>query len=214
MQLPSKAEFRKRVRSHRNSLAFELRAQNSLGFKEQGRSLLASLPSTTPGSSVCAYLAMGAEPDIQEFLTSLHAEGRKVFVPVCEQGFELSWVAWFPGVRMERSQLAPVDEPVGTRLPFDSLAAVNLILIPALALSHDGIRLGQGGGYYDRFLESLKVRKSGTVRAAPPAIAGVVLDEELLPAGSIPHEPFDQAVNLILTPTRWTPAAPLNGSQE
>jgi 5-formyltetrahydrofolate cyclo-ligase len=87
-----------------------------------------------------------------------------------------------------------VDEPVGPRRPFEEVPAVCLILVPALAVDRSGQRLGQGGGYYDRFLAQHPADSPG----APPRL-GVVYRSELLPAGAIPAEPFDQRLGGVFT---------------
>lgn len=67
--------------------------------------------------------------------------------------------------------------------------------MPATAVDRSGNRVGQGGGYYDNLLGQLEARKR-----AVPAVA-VVYDSEILPAGAIPPEPFDQPVHTALTPS-------------
>ncbi|WP_269937482.1 5-formyltetrahydrofolate cyclo-ligase [Arthrobacter sp. HY1533] len=141
------------------------------------------------GGSVCAYISMGTEPPTEDLLGELAASGRTVYVPVCEAGHQLSWVRWIPGVEMARSMLAPVMEPVGPRLQFGSLGPVSAVFIPALAVDESGVRLGQGGGYYDRFLAA----------TAHLRVAAVVHAHEVLPAGTLPHDPLDAPVTHALT---------------
>lgn len=144
---------------------------------------------TSVGGAVCAYISMGTEPPTENLLGALAASGRTVYVPVCEAGHQLSWVRWVPGVEMARSRLAPVMEPVGPRLQFGSLGPVSAVFIPALAVDESGVRLGQGGGYYDRFL-------AATARLR---VAAVVHAHEVLPAGTLPHDPLDAPVAHALT---------------
>jgi 5-formyltetrahydrofolate cyclo-ligase len=73
-----------------------------------------------------------------------------------------------------------------------------VVIVPALAVSESGMRLGRGGGSYDRAL----ARVGGQV----PTIA-LVYDEELLP--SVPAVPHDQPVRAVATPSRgitWFPS--------
>ena len=76
------------------------------------------------------------------------------------------------------------------------LAAAAAVVMPALAVAEDGMRLGQGGGYYDRFLAELP--------QAMPTVA-LVFEDELLPAGAIPAEPTDRPVDGVVTAAglRW-----------
>ena len=87
----------------------------------------------------------------------------------------------------------PPAQPDGEAQGAESLKEADLIVIPALAASADGTRLGQGGGWYDR---ALMHRSPGV-----PVVA-VVFDDEVLEPGVIPAEPHDVPVDAIVTPTR------------
>lgn len=87
----------------------------------------------------------------------------------------------------------PPAQPDGEALGAESLKEADLIVIPALAASADGTRLGQGGGWYDRAL----IHRSPGV-----PVAAVIFDDEVLEAGIIPVEPHDVPIDAILTPTR------------
>ena len=87
----------------------------------------------------------------------------------------------------------PPAQPGGEARGAESLKEADLIVIPALAASADGTRLGQGGGWYDR---ALMYRSPGV-----PAVAAI-FDDEVLEAGVIPAEPHDVPVDAIATPTR------------
>ena len=86
----------------------------------------------------------------------------------------------------------PPAQPDGEAQGAESLKEADLIVIPALAASADGTRLGQGGGWYDR---ALMHRSPGV-----PVVA-VVFDDEVLEPGIIPAEPHDVPVDAIVTPT-------------
>ncbi|MFN0076877.1 MAG: 5-formyltetrahydrofolate cyclo-ligase [Prosthecobacter sp.] len=68
------------------------------------------------------------------------------------------------------------------------IAALDLILVPGLAFTRDGARLGRGGGYYDRLLAN------PACRAQRIAIA---FDLQII--DHIPVEPHDQFVHQIIT---------------
>ena len=102
------------------------------------------------------------------------------------------WGIWEAGqalVLLGRPPAQPAGEVLGT----ESLKEADLIVIPALAASVDGTRLGQGGGWYDRAL----MHRS----PATPVIA-VVFDDEVLESGVIPTEAHDVPIDAIITPTR------------
>lgn len=104
--------------------------------------------------------------------------------------------------RYEAHPRLPIHLPCG---PIQGVGAsglvdrgVHLLLIPALAVDTRGVRLGQGGGYYDRLLAELERLPVRDIRAV-----AVVHDDEVLPAGSIHREAHDRRVHGALTPTRF-----------
>ena len=105
---------------------------------------------------------------------------------------EPRWGLWEAG-RALVTLGRPPAQPDGEARGAESLKEADLIIIPALAASADGTRLGQGGGWYDR---ALVHRCPGT-----PVVAAI-FDDEVLEAGVIPAEPHDVPVDAIVTPTR------------
>lgn len=101
------------------------------------------------------------------------------------------WGLWEAGQALVTLGRPPA-QPVGEARGAESLKEADLIVIPALAASVDGTRLGQGGGWYDRAL----MHRSPTT----PVVA-VIFDDEVVEAGLIPAEPHDVPVDAIVTPT-------------
>ncbi len=155
--------------------------------------LLPWLAEHAPRKTLTCFLSYGAEPPTGVLLDELDAAGYTVYVPVCEPERRLSWVRWFPGVEMARSAVAPIDEPVGQRFSADLMDRVDVVLVPAQAVDERGDRLGQGGGYYDRFIASM----AGLGRV--PKLLAMVFEHELMAAGSFPVDPFDQRVDAVAT---------------
>ena len=105
---------------------------------------------------------------------------------------EPRWGLWESG-RALVTLGRPPAQPDGEVLGAESLKEADLIVIPALAASADGTRLGQGGGWYDRAL---------THRSPGTPVVVVIFDDEVLQAGIIPAEPHDIPIDVIVTPTR------------
>lgn len=206
----SKAAWRARLRGRRAEAEEASRQQTGQKVARVGLDWLAALSAAKEpelsadkepddgGPSVCAYISMGSEPATGALLAVLHASGYAVHVPVCEPGFRLAWVPWFPGVDMVKSRFAPVMEPVGERRSFTQLVPVLAVLVPALAVDRSGTRMGQGGGYYDRFLAGLGTPPAGPNASVP--VAAVVHEYEVLEAGELPREVYDLPVAFALTP--------------
>lgn len=160
-----------------------------------GAHLISWLDQHAVNRTVTAFLSYGAEPPTGRLLAALHARGYRVLVPICEPERRLSWAAWHPGIEMARCAVAPIDEPVGPRFDASVMPLVDAVLVPAQAVDSQGDRLGQGGGYYDRFIASL----DGA--ASRPALLAVVYEHELMEAGSFPVQGFDRRVDAVFTAT-------------
>jgi 5-formyltetrahydrofolate cyclo-ligase len=150
-----------------------------------------------PAGTVCAYWPVGSEPGSPALLDGLLARGCRVLLPVLSTAGPLDW-AEYTGASALRAGALGLREPAGARLGWAALAEAGLVLVPALAVDHRGVRLGRGGGYYDR---TLPLAAPGT-----PLVA-VVRDEEVLP--ELPSEPHDVLVTAVLTPGRGLRSLPI-----
>jgi 5-formyltetrahydrofolate cyclo-ligase len=191
--MQSKEMIRAEHRLHRKALTQEQIVAAGQALAKHGLEWASEL-AQAPGSTFAVYLGTGTEPPTLPLITALYDAGYRVLLPVCEEDRQLSWVYWVPSTPLVRSPHAPVDEPHGERLA-DLPAGIAGIFLPATAVSRDGSRIGQGGGYYDRLLARLD-----SAGRRPPAVA-VVYDSEVLASGTIPTEPFDRPVAKALTPS-------------
>ncbi|RBY97631.1 5-formyltetrahydrofolate cyclo-ligase [Blastococcus sp. TF02-8] len=133
-------------------------------------------------------------------LPDAYAElGARVLLPVIPPtGRVLDWGEHTGELETGRYGLS---QPVGPRLGATALSSADAVVVPALAVDRDGIRLGRGGGYYDRAL----------AYARPDAVlVTVVFDDERLDA--VPREVHDRPVTAVVTPTGgWEPLARAGG---
>lgn len=151
---------------------------------------LAELCLANGAQSVACYLPFGDEPDIELFVDWAIENEIEVLMPVVRNDGDLDWVA-FDG-STKKGALGFL-EASGTARP---AANVDIAIVPALAVSKNGIRLGKGKGFYDRALPKFK--------PTPPVVA-IVFNDELLEA--IPSEAHDFPVDAVVTPkgvTRFT----------
>jgi 5-formyltetrahydrofolate cyclo-ligase len=147
---------------------------------------------------VAAYASFGGEPGTGPLRDALPAIGIRVLLPVV-RGDELAWAVddgAEPVRRGERGMPEPAGATVGTGAAGLLGAGVTAVLVPALAVDAAGVRLGKGGGYYDRVLAALPEYPAGPLRI------GVVHADEVLAAGEVPAESHDLAARLdrVLTP--------------
>jgi len=160
--------------------------------------LLPWLAGRAPGGTVAGVVSYGAELPTAGLLAALHAAGHRVLVPICEPERRLSWADWYPGVPMQRCAVAPIDEPAGPRFGTEVMEGADVVLVPALAVDGDGARLGQGGGYYDRFIASLDRLDRR------PVLLAMVYAHEFVPAGTFEYHMLDRMVDGVVTADGFT----------
>ena len=149
-----------------------------------------ALPEITFSSTVAAYLSIGTEPSTMHLVESLRSRGLRVVVPVLGDDLELDWADYDGSDGLAQTSRG-LREPGGPRLGVAAVADADVVLVPGVAVDEHGMRLGRGGGSYDRAL-----------RRVPSGRPVVVLlyDDEVLPA--VPAEAHDQRVTAAVTPSR------------
>lgn len=197
-----KEELRRTLRERRRGLSAQ--QQRTAAEALAGRVLAWLETNPAPATRrIAAYLSAPPEPGTEVLLPALITAGYDVVVPVCEPRYQLSWVRWKPGVELAKSPRAPLWEPVGERSSFTALTPFRLVLVPGLGMDVQGNRIGQGGGYYDRFLAQLVLEQPDAARL------GYLYDEEVLPMDSIEATLLDMPLHGAFTPSglRLTPPA-------
>ena len=183
----TKAQLRKHYRS--------LRREHVDALPDRMRALLFMRPPVpvaqrlAPGASVALYYPHPHEAPTLSYARWLHENGFRVALPrFADRASAMTFQAWAD----------PYDEaglepgPFGVMQPRDDSSAVTpaVLLMPLLAFTAQGERLGQGGGHYDRWLE-----------ANPGTLAiGMAWDVQL--AEDLPAEPHDHPLAMVVTPTR------------
>jgi len=153
---------------------------------EIARHLLAS-EEVRRAATVAAYVSMGTEPGTGLLLDALLDAGKRVILPVLQPDNDLDWAVHTGSLVPARRGLL---EPAGPLLGPAAVATADLVLVPGLAVSPTGARLGRGGGSYDRALARVPV---GT----PVWI--VLYDAEV--GVPVPVEPHDRPVTGAVTPS-------------
>jgi len=144
-------------------------------------------------ATVAAYVSVGSEPGTGLLLDALVAGGKRVLLPVLMPDNYLDW-AVYDGPASIMKAVRGLYEPTGARLGVDAVRAADLVLVPGLAVSPGGDRLGRGGGSYDRAL--------ARVPAGTP-VAVVLYDDEV--GLAVPSDPHDVRVGFALTGSGITP---------
>lgn len=150
---------------------------------------LAESPDVRRAATVAAYVSIGKEPGTGPLLDLLVSAGKRVILPVLRGDNDLDW-AVYDGPAGLVAAGRGLLEPVGPRLGRDAVATADVVLVPALAVDRTGMRLGRGGGSYDRVLGRVPV---GTF------VCALLYDGELV--DRVPHDDHDRPVTAVVTPS-------------
>ncbi|MCI9887165.1 hypothetical protein JT358_01645 [Micrococcales bacterium 31B] len=157
----AKASLRRKIRevrreAYENANGVANRAAQALMLQRVLLPLLNDLLTESTSQCIAAFAPTSLEPDVSPLLETLLAERPEVtiYVPRYLNDTELDWVEYSPGDHLrasDRPGFGPAAGGQGVRTR--DLPPLAAILLPALAATMGGRRLGQGGGYYDRVLQ-------------------------------------------------------------
>ena len=147
---------------------------------------VSALPEIGNAETVFLYFSVGHEVDTRKLIAALEKAGKRVALPVSLP----DGVMYFAEYRLEHLQnggVVPIPEPDADAERLEPKDG-DVILVPGLSYDREGFRLGQGGGYYDRFLGKRKLYSVGLAR-------------DCLLMDSVPREEHDQRVRCLVTET-------------
>ena len=143
-------------------------------------------------ATIAAYISIGTEPGTGPLIDAWFEADRRTILPVLRSDNDLDWAVYRGPTSLapaHRGLLEPVGEPLG----LDAIATADVVLTPGLAVDRTGMRLGRGGGSYDRAL--------GRVPVGTPVLT-LLYDGELV--DQVPHGEHDRRVSGVVTPSGIT----------
>ena len=152
------------------------------------RDAVLSLPEAQMAGTVAAYISIGTEPETRGLVYAFWKRGTYVLLPLLRDDYDLDWASYEGPDSLAagpRGLLQPTEPGRGVA----AITSADLVIVPALAVDRGGLRLGRGGGSYDRAL--------ARVGAAVPRVA-LLYDGELL--DEVPADAHDQRVGLVGQP--------------
>lgn len=141
---------------------------------------LAATAAGLPVGHAAVYTSLPTEPPTDQAAALLRGLGWQLMLPILLPDKDLAWRS-FDG----DGGGGEISRDHGT----DRIGLAGLVIVPALAIDRHGLRLGQGGGSYDR---ALARRSPGTLTIA------LVYDDELVDV--VPSESHDLGVDAVITP--------------
>ena len=188
-----KAALRRRLLAARARLGPDQRAAAARALRDA----ILELPQAQMAGTIAAYYSLASEPDTHGLIYALWKRGSYVLLPLLRPDADLDWAS-YEGPDSLRPGPRGLAEPAEPPRGVDAVARADLVLVPALAVDRGGVRLGRGGGSYDRAL----------ARVGPgiPTIA-LLYDGELL--DEVPADDHDQRVRLVARPSAGITKLPL-----
>lgn len=176
----------------RNEIRHQLSLMTAVQRVEDSRAIcdhLSALSSIESAKTIFAYLPLKEEVDLCSLLTTWINEGRTVCVPV------VSWKGrtMRAGLLQAINDASIIEGLYGLREPLNpqyvATDSIDVMLVPGIGFDRAGSRLGRGGGYYDRFLET----------ARSPIVIGIGFDNQIVKY--ICKEKHDQSMTSVATPS-------------
>lgn len=179
--MPDKTALRRRFQHERAALAAADKQHIDQGIAAQvlGSSCYRN------AQTIFIYVSTPEEIDTIAILQDAWACGKSVCVPRCQAGGDMTAHRISRMDELCASNRYGILEPAA-EAPIVQPQEIDLCLIPALACDRRGVRLGYGGGYYDRYLP-----QTSAVLAALCASARLV--------ERLPKEVHDISCQFIIT---------------
>lgn len=212
--LPSATDDQPQIRQKKQTLRKEIRAKIRQVSEEEIKKMsemvwqrLFQLPQYKSAKSIGLFLSM-PKGEINTDIALRHAikNGKAVFVPQVGKNFEYADMELLKVAIKDPSSddifhkdwprnkwgipEPPADMPIVMAKPGD----IDLLVVPGLGFDKKGNRLGQGKGYYDRFIARM------TENDIPLPLFAVGLTPQLVD-GEIPVAEYDRQMDLVLMPT-------------
>ncbi len=164
---PANEQARAAKKEWRRRMAQRLRKISAEEWEEAGRRIacgLASLDAWRQARRVAVYLHTAREVPTDRLIAALRQRQCELFLPVYHaRRLEYVPAAWRTDDPLHRGMYG-MPEPVCPR--WEPAVSLDIVLVPGRAFTRDGVRMGRGGGHYDRFLQG-----AWAVRAAKVALA-------------------------------------------
>ncbi|SNR56072.1 5-formyltetrahydrofolate cyclo-ligase [Puniceibacterium sediminis] len=147
-------------------------------------SALSSVLAGYRGVPVAGFLPIRTEIDPRPAMEEASAHGPVAVPVIIGPDQPLKFSLWEPGCALR-------EGPFGAMVPaVDRFIEPEILIVPLVAFTRAGGRLGYGGGFYDRTLELLRSKRPTL------AIGFAYAAQE---ADDLPLEPTDQPLDLIVT---------------
>lgn len=143
---------------------------------------------------IALYLAADGELDPQPLAERLRKLNKKLYLPVLKPGpYNALWFSELhPDDRLQPNRFGIAEPDIRRRKPVAPWS-LDLIIVPLVAFNNAGVRMGMGGGYYDRTL-AYQLKHKQWIR---PVLIGYAHD--LQRVGGLARQPWDVPLHGVIT---------------
>ncbi|MCU5329426.1 5-formyltetrahydrofolate cyclo-ligase [Bacillus wiedmannii] len=177
-----KVRLRKQIMEHMNSLSEE----RYTTLSEQIAFSLYAQKEWAEAKTIGITLSMENEVNTYAIIEKAWEEGKKVVVPKCNKGTRTMSFRQISNFDQLEIVYMNLREPIPARTEEVNADDIDLQIVPGVAYTERGERIGYGGGYYDRYLVHYKGKTLSL------AYSFQIVEH-------IPVEPFDKNVEKIIT---------------
>lgn len=188
-RLDTKASLRKELRAARRATVAALDPRvRALLFLRPPRPVADLIPA---GATIGLYLAAPNEAPAFGYAKWFHENGHPLALPAFEnREARMHFRRWANPFDDDAHEAGPWSWTIPQPPAAAGEASPDVVFVPLVGFTAEGMRLGQGGGHYDRWLE-----------ANPRALAiGLAWDAQLVE--DLPTEPHDRPLAAVITPSR------------
>lgn len=187
-----KQDIRKNILAQREQLPAEVRAAHSTAITER----LLQLPEYRQAGAMLGYMNFGAEYASELWVERALADGKRLALPKVNHHTNHLDLYWVDDLENQLAAgLWGIREPVVERCErLNGLNEIEFVLLPGVAFTRDGARLGYGGGFYDKLL--VRLDDESGVAHSPALVAGAY---SMQLVERIPQEATDRKVEWLVT---------------
>lgn len=184
----SKKEFRKAALIKRSKLTPDERAEKSLQIFNR----LLDMESFKKARTVMIYMDFGSEVFTDPIIEYMLENGIRPVVPICQSETRTFKLSEIQDLKNDcQVGFYNIREPKSDCIRYVDVSDIDFVVVPGVAFSEDKFRLGYGGGYYDRFIETLR---------EDAVTCAVAFEDQMYK--KIPVQSHDKQIDFIVTEKR------------
>lgn len=185
----AKNTIRQELRAARKKISVTERASCDAKIQKK----LTNLPFWKTSQNIAIYLPMAGELNVLPILEAAWKERKHCYLPVVKDGVN----AALDFVKYQKNDALSINS-CGTKEPLSTTSTISpehldLVIVPLVGFTESGLRLGQGGGYYDRTF----VFKKNLPKKSKPILIGVAY--EIQKTSDLAAESWDISMDLVIT---------------